>query len=71
MKTKDEVPSLMLNFFALIERQFGRRIKVLRSDNGTEFNALKTYFRENGIIHQNSMVGTPQQNARVERKAHS
>ena len=68
MKIKNKVPCLMLNFFALIELQFGERVKVMRSDDETEFNGLKTYFKENGIIHQASMVATPQQNARVERK---
>lgn len=29
---------------------------------------LKTYFRNNGIIHQTSCVDTPQQNGRVEQK---
>ncbi|XP_074293736.1 uncharacterized protein LOC141620880 [Silene latifolia] len=38
------------------------------SDNGTELRGLVSYFKEHGIIHQTSMVKTPQQNARVERK---
>ncbi|XP_010412651.1 PREDICTED: uncharacterized protein LOC104698984 [Camelina sativa] len=50
------------------ERQFGKTVKTVRSDNGTEFMCLASYFRENGIIHQTSCVGTPQQNGRVERK---
>ena len=68
MKTKDEVPRLMLNFFALVDRQFGKGVKIVRSDNGSEFKGLGNYFREHGIIHQTSNVKTPQQNARVERK---
>ncbi|KAG7536483.1 GAG-pre-integrase domain [Arabidopsis suecica] len=43
-------------------------LKTVRSDNGTEFMCLSSYFREHGIIHQTSCVGTPQQNGRVERK---
>ncbi|KAL9230687.1 hypothetical protein vseg_006005 [Gypsophila vaccaria] len=68
MKTKDEVPRLMMDFFALIERQFCSKVKIMRSDNGTEFKGLENYFRLNGVIHQTSIVKTPQQNARVERK---
>ena len=43
-------------------------MKIVRSDNGTEFMCLKKYFAEHGILHQTSCVGTPQQNGRVERK---
>ncbi|XLR43461.1 hypothetical protein S83_028121, partial [Arachis hypogaea] len=39
-----------------------------RSDNGAEFMCLKSYFLKNGIMHQTSCVGTPQQNGTVERK---
>nr|KYP63760.1 Retrovirus-related Pol polyprotein from transposon TNT 1-94 [Cajanus cajan] len=65
---KREVSRTLLNFFALIERQFGKQIKVLRSDNGTEFTCLRNYFHEHGIVFQTSCPGTPQQNGRVERK---
>jgi len=43
-------------------------VKIVRSNNGTEFTCLKDYFLENGVIFQTSCVGTPQQNGRVERK---
>ena len=56
------------NFVALINRQFGRELKMVKSDNGTEFVCLSKYFAERGIVHQTSCVGTPQQNGRVERK---
>ncbi|XP_074297622.1 uncharacterized protein LOC141628364 [Silene latifolia] len=49
-------------------RQFNSTVKRIRSDNGTEFKPLIPYFREQGIIFETSMVKTPQQNARVERK---
>lgn len=49
-------------------RQFGRPVKTFRSDNGTEFMVLISYFRQEGIHHQTSSVDTPQQNGRVERK---
>ncbi|KAL9233052.1 hypothetical protein vseg_008093 [Gypsophila vaccaria] len=68
MKTKDEVSRLLIDFFALVDRQFERKVKIVRSDNGTKFGCLDRYFLENGIIHQTSIVKTPQQNARVERK---
>jgi hypothetical protein len=65
---KREVSRTLIDFFALVERQFDKRVKMIRSDNGTEFICLKNYFREHGIVFQTSCSGTPQQNGRVERK---
>ena len=65
---KSEVKAVLQNFFKMTEKQFGKSVKVVRSDNGTEFTCLAQYFRENGVVHQTSCVGTPQQNGRVERK---
>ncbi|CAM8933502.1 unnamed protein product [Rhodiola kirilowii] len=50
--------------------QFGKTVKVLRSDNGGEFfNATMTKFlQEKGCVHQSSCPHTPQQNGVVERK---
>jgi IS30 family transposase len=52
----------------MVERQYNRKVKIVRSDNGTEFTCMKSYFLEQGIIFQTSCTGTPQQNGRVERK---
>ena len=65
---KTEVYSVFLKFFAMVKRQFNLDVRRVRSDNGTEFNCLKSYFSAHGIIFQTSCVGTPQQNGRVERK---
>lgn len=59
---------MLQNFCAYTERQFNKPVKVVRSDNGSEFMCLSSYFNEKGIIHQTSCVATPQQNGRVERK---
>ncbi|CAL9000577.1 unnamed protein product [Prunus brigantina] len=50
--------------------QFSAQLKVLRSDNGTEFmnSNLSQYLSSYGVIHQTSCVGTPQQNGVAERK---
>uniref|UniRef100_A0A2N9HJK3 Integrase catalytic domain-containing protein n=1 Tax=Fagus sylvatica TaxID=28930 RepID=A0A2N9HJK3_FAGSY len=42
-------------------------IKMVRSDNGPEFN-MHSFYAQHGTLHQKSCVGTPQQNATVERK---
>jgi transposase InsO family protein len=39
LKTKDEVFSRFQEFKALVENQIGKRIKVLRSDNGGEYTS--------------------------------
>ncbi|KAG7546410.1 Integrase catalytic core [Arabidopsis suecica] len=68
MLAKSEVGPILQKFIAMAFRQFNKQVKIVRSDNGTEFMSLKAYFAENGIIHQTSCVYTPQQNGRVERK---
>lgn len=68
LQNKSEVGQTLRNFFALIQRQFHGNVKIVQSDNGTEFTCLNDYFAKDGIIHQTSCVGTPQQNGRVERK---
>lgn len=65
---KAEVFRTMRAFFSMVKRQFNKCVKVVRSDNGTEFIYMKDYFLEQGIIFQTSCVGKPQQNGRVERK---
>ena len=51
----------------MVETQFTRKVKCIRTDNGIEF-VMKSFFAQNGILHQLSCVETPQQNAIVERK---
>ena len=65
---KKEVSRALMNFIAIIERQYEKQVKMIRSDNGTEFTCLRTKFLECGIMFQTSCTGTPQQNGRVERK---
>lgn len=70
MKEKEEVKGLIKNFIVKAERETGKKLKILRSDNGMEFinKDLRTFFDENGIKHQRSVVYTPQQNGRAERE---
>jgi len=65
---KREVSRTLIDFFSLIERKFDKQVKMIRSDNGTEFICHKNYFREHGITFQTSCSGTTQWNGRVERK---
>ena len=67
MKCKSETCLLIQSFYSYVETQFNKKIKVLRSDNGLEFNMID-FYRIKGIIHEKSCVNTPQQNGIVERK---
>lgn len=48
-----------VDFFYFILRQFGKHVKIVQSDNGSEFMCMKGYFRKTCVIYQNSCVGTP------------
>lgn len=51
----------------MVETQFTKKVKMIRSDNGIE-SLLPLYYDSKGILHQRRCVYTPQQNVRVERR---
>ena len=65
---KSEVHHLFVNFVKFVQTQFHTTIKIVRSDNGTEFVSLQPFFTSCGIEFQRTCVYTPQQNGVVERK---
>ncbi|KOM56062.1 hypothetical protein LR48_Vigan10g195400 [Vigna angularis] len=70
MSNKSEVFQIFVKFFHLVQNQFGRNIKRIRSDNGTEYvnHEFLNFFSHNGIVHELTCVNTPQQNGIAERK---
>ncbi|PRQ16867.1 putative RNA-directed DNA polymerase [Rosa chinensis] len=70
LKFKSEVVDVLKDFHKLVITQFSSSIHVLRSDNGSEYmsNNMSNYLSTQGIMHQTSCVGTPQQNGIAERK---
>ncbi|RVX19268.1 Retrovirus-related Pol polyprotein from transposon RE1 [Vitis vinifera] len=70
MKTKDEENLLFQNFHKVIETQYNAKVRVLRSDNGGEYQSsdLQKYLEGYDIIHQTTCSNTPQQNGVAERK---
>lgn len=54
----------------MVRNQFNKTIKILRTDNGTEYtnHEFQTTLRNLGISHQTTCPGTPQQNGVAERK---
>ena len=67
LKNKLDVASIFPYFFAMVETQFHRKIKCIRSDNAKELN-LTEFLNHHGTLHQFSYANTPQQNSVVERK---
>ena len=67
---KDETPEILLEHVKLLENGSSHKVKILRSDNGTEFknSHMNEFCKFKGISHQFSAPGTPQQNGVVERK---
>jgi Integrase core domain/GAG-pre-integrase domain len=70
MHSKSEVPDCFQNFHKMVETQFGKRMKILRSDNGTEYTneSMQDFLRSEDIVHQTTCVNTPEQNRVAERK---
>jgi hypothetical protein len=69
-KTKSEVFSYFQSFQKMICTQFDAKVKILRTDNGTEYmeGGFRAYLDSHGILHQTSCVYTGEQNGVVERK---
>lgn len=70
LKTKDEVKTHFKNFIKRVSMETGRRINMLRTDNGLEFinEETKKILNEEGIEHQTSTAYTPEQNGKAERE---
>ncbi|KAD7478862.1 hypothetical protein E3N88_01998 [Mikania micrantha] len=70
IKQKSDASTNLVYFCNMVERQFGKKIKHLRCDNGGEFTSsqMKDFYGSQGIALETSCRYTPQQNGVVERK---
>ncbi|KAL8088230.1 hypothetical protein AgCh_038130 [Apium graveolens] len=70
LHTKDESPSILLDHVREMEKGSTYKVKIIRSDNGTEFknSSMEEFCKFKGIKQEFSAPGTPQQNGVVERK---
>nr|GEU87946.1 hypothetical protein [Tanacetum cinerariifolium] len=70
LATKDETSPILKTYITGLENQLSLKVKVIRSDNGTEFknNDLNQLCWMNGIKREFSVPRTPQQNGIAERK---
>ncbi|UYV84396.1 hypothetical protein LAZ67_X002013 [Cordylochernes scorpioides] len=69
MRSKSEVLERFKEYKNSVENYHSRKIKVLRSDNGTEYvnGEFNKFLNENGIKRQLTVPRTPQQNGTAER----
>nr|GEZ67310.1 putative ribonuclease H-like domain-containing protein [Tanacetum cinerariifolium] len=70
LATKGETSGILKTFITGIENQLDFKVKVIKSDNGTEFkNSVMTQFCDaKGIKREYSVARTPQQNKVAERR---
>ncbi|GJT36091.1 putative ribonuclease H-like domain-containing protein [Tanacetum coccineum] len=71
LKTKEDENCVILkNFIKEIENLVDKKVKIIRSDNGTKFknHVMDEFCREKGIKREYSVARTPQQNGVAERK---
>jgi transposase InsO family protein len=73
MKKKSEVIEKFKEYKCLVEKKTERKIKIVRSDNGTEYTShyLEDFLKQEGIRHELTVEYTPQQNGVAERKNRS
>ena len=73
LKHKSEVFDLFKVFKSLVENQSGRKIKILKSDNGGEYDKseFNQYCKDLGTQMQHLIPYTPQQNGVAEGKNRS
>ncbi|GJU16118.1 putative ribonuclease H-like domain-containing protein [Tanacetum coccineum] len=66
---KDETSNILKTFIKQIENQLNQKVKIIRSDNGTEFKnrVMLEFCGEKGIKQEFSNARTPQQNGVAER----
>ncbi|GKB94897.1 putative ribonuclease H-like domain-containing protein, partial [Tanacetum coccineum] len=70
LTTKDETGEILKNFIKEIENLVDKKVKIIKSNNGTEFKnkVMDDFCREKGIKREYSIARTPQQNGVAERR---
>ena len=69
IRSKDEAIEAFMQYKNEVENQLNKKIKVLRSDRGGEYESpFGEFCLQYGIIHQTTAPYSPQQNGVAERK---
>ncbi|KAI0994963.1 hypothetical protein K3495_g13218, partial [Podosphaera aphanis] len=64
--TKDEIATQLIKWIEYQYHQYGKRVRIVFRDSGTEFNRIKNYCDEHGIRTDTSAPYTPEQNGAAE-----
>lgn len=69
IKSKEEVYQKYCDFKAMVKNQFGKKIKKVRSDNGTEYTnqRFQKVLKDSGIQHELTNVDSSFENGVAER----
>lgn len=69
LRNKSDIFEKFIEFKIRVEKQTGKKLKIVRSDNGREYlsGKFKEFFKHEGIIHQLTADYTPEQNGVAER----
>ncbi|GJV98808.1 zinc finger BED domain-containing protein RICESLEEPER 2-like protein [Tanacetum coccineum] len=69
-KASYETSEILKNFINEIENLVDKKVKIIMSDNGTEFKnkVMEDFCREKGIRREYNVARTPQQNGVAERR---
>lgn len=64
LKSKGEAFSATKEFITLVEKQKGKSVKAIQSDNGREYinNDFDSYLKQRGIILRLTVAHNPEQN---------
>ena len=69
LRSKDEAIETFIQYKNEVENQFNKKIKVLRSDRGGEYESpFGELCLQHGIVHQTTIPYSFQQNGVAERK---
>ena len=67
--SKSDVFKTFVKWKVMVEKQYERKVKIIRTDNGGEYtsNEFESYLSNEGITHQKTIPKTPEQNGVAER----
>ncbi len=66
---KEKMRGQLMETVTMLERQSGKKVRMIRSDNGSEFvnSMVERFCKERGTIQQTTVPYTPEQNRIAER----
>jgi transposase InsO family protein len=69
LKHKNQAPKAIEAYVTMAENQYGKTVKIIRTDRGGEFwnKKVEEFCREKGIIHQKTNPYSSQENGIAER----